>query len=66
MPESVEGWTMPDWSVYGTAQLENLRNRYQDAITRHKNNPNAEDNLDYWRAHVQSLNAELDFRKLAK
>lgn len=65
MAESVDGWTMPDWTIYDREQLENLLTRHQDAIKRHQGNENATDSVSYWRAMVKSINAELEFRKLA-
>jgi hypothetical protein len=66
MPSSVNGWTMPDWSIYDDQQLKDLRAWHQNAINRHENNPAADADLDYWKAHVQSIDVELNFRKLAK
>ena len=66
MAESVDGWTMPDWSIYDSKQLEGLRDRHQDAIERHKENAAATDNVEYWQAMVKSINAELEFRSLVK
>lgn len=66
MADSVDGWTMPDWSIYDTEQLENLRDRHQDAITRHQESAAAVDSVGYWRAMVKSINTELEFRTLVK
>lgn len=65
MPQSINGWTVPDWSIFDLEGLKNERARHQDAIERHKNNPNASDSIDYWQAVIQSLDEEIAFQELA-
>lgn len=68
MPESVNGWTMPDWSIYDDRALEDMRAWHENQIEQHKSYDDAQtrSKLAYWRAHVQSIEQELAYRKLAK
>lgn len=68
MPESINGWTMPDWSIYDDQALEDMRAWHVNQIEQYQQYDDAQTlgKLSYWRAHVQSIEGELQFRKLAK